>query len=362
MDGKKIRAAVIGAGGYAGIEACRVLLGHPGFELVAAASDSMEGSLLGEEYPALVGQSGLRFCKTDYEAIAEACDVVFLAVPHTAAMACAPTFLNRGKAVVDLSADFRIHDRAVYEKWYGVEHTAPELLARAVFGQPESHRDALVALHDAWDLADPATAPLVACAGCYPTATILASRPALAAGLVSQGRPVIVNALSGVSGAGKKANARTHFCHAHESCEAYSAGKHRHAPEISQELSEAAGFGVDVVFTPHLVPMRRGLLSTVALDLVEGVTAEQVADAYEKAYAGERFVHFLGTTMPQTASVTGGNHAHVGISVEEQTGTLIASCAIDNLCKGAASQAVQCANILCGFDEAAGLDSPVPAV
>ena len=355
------KAAVIGAGGYAGIEVVRLLLRHPGFELVAAASDSLEGQKLSDVYPALAGMTDLEFCRSDHDEILELADIVFLAVPHTAAMACTPRYLESGTAVIDISADYRIHDKDVYAKWYGVEHTSPELLGKAVYGQPETHREGLSSLADGWDRKDPSTTPLVACAGCYPTATILATVPALEAGFDLDGY-VCVTALSGVSGAGKKATAKTHFCHAHESAQAYSAGCHRHTPEIEQELTEAAGHKVSLAFTPVLVPMKRGLLSMANMRVADGVGFDQVLDAYEKRYAGEGFVHFLGTEMPQTASVVGGNHAHVGIAFEEETRTLIASGAIDNLDKGAASQAVQCANIVCGYAEDAGLDFANPVI
>lgn len=355
------KAAVVGAGGYAGIEVARILSRHPGFELVAAASDSLEGQELSSVYPALTGMTDLAFCKSDPEEISKLADVVFLAVPHTAAMACVPQYLEAGVAVIDLSADYRIHDKDVYEKWYGVEHTSPELLGRAVYGQPETHRDALLALGSRWDRDDASTTPLVACAGCYPTATILATAPALEAGYDLDGY-VCVTALSGVSGAGKKANARTHFCHAHESAQAYSAGCHRHTPEIEQELSEAAGHKVSLAFTPVLVPMKRGLLSMANLRVGDGVEFDQILATYEERYAGEGFVHFLDTEMPQTASVVGGNHAHVGLAFAEETRTLIASGAIDNLDKGAATQAVQCANMVFGYAEDAGLDFANPVV
>ncbi len=358
---KMYRAAVVGAGGYAGIEVVRTLILHPEFELVATSSDSLEGERIASVYPALEGYTDLKFVKSDENAIASEADIVFLAVPHTAAMACAPAYLERGVAVVDLSADYRIHDKDVYAKWYGVEHTSPELLAKAVYGQPETHRGGLQALGRAWDKSDPSTTPLVACAGCYPTATILASMPALEAGLDLDGY-VVVNALSGVSGAGKKANARTHFCHANESVQAYSAGKHRHTPEIEQELAEAAGHQVRIAFSPILAPMKRGLLSMANIRLSADATFEQALDVYEKRYAEERFTHFLGAEMPQTASVNGGNHAHVGLAFDEGTHTLIASAAIDNLDKGAATQAVQCANLICGLDESAGLEFASPAV
>ncbi len=357
-----LRAAVVGASGFAGIEVVRTLLGHPGVELVAATSDSMEGQRLAEAYPALEGFTDMVFTCTDHESLASMCDVVFLAVPHTAAMSCVPIYHSAGVAVIDLSADFRLRDADLYERWYGCAHTAKELLQISLFGQPETHRANLAVAGSAWrESGDPALAPIVACAGCYPTATILACAPALSAG-IAYPSPVIVNAMSGVSGAGKGANQRTHFCSAHESVQAYSAGTHRHTPEIEQELSLAAGVSVDVVFIPHLVPMKRGLLSTVTMRLREGYTLDDAIAVYSEVYGHERFVHFLGNTMPQTASVMGGNHAQVGLSCDDRLGMLIASCAIDNLDKGAATQAVQCANIILGFDESAGLDRAHPVV
>lgn len=358
---KTVRVAVIGAAGYAGIEACRLICGHPRMELVAASSEANAGQRLDDLYPALRGVTDLSFTAPDAEAIAPECDIVFLAVPHTAAMAVAPAFMERGVAVIDLSADYRLHDQKVYEKWYGTAHSSPELLAKAVFGQPELHRSQLSSLSDSWDSADPATSPLVACAGCYVTATLMAAAPAVSAGIV-QDRPIVANALSGVSGAGKGANAKTHFCNASDDVKAYSAGTHRHTPEIEQELTEAAGHDVHVVFIPHLVPMKRGLLSTVTMQLDDGVSFEEAQSVYAGRYGDEPFVHYIGTEMPRTASVVGGNHAHVGLAYAEDAHMLIASCAIDNLDKGAASQAVQCANLVCGFDEKEGLDFPIPVV
>ena len=355
------KAAVVGASGYAGIEIVRILLTHPEFKLVAAASDSYSGQKLCDVYPALTGLTSMEFVSADASKIAKQCDVVFLAVPHTAAMACVPEFLQQGVAVIDLSADYRIHDQSVFEKWYGVQHTSAQLLGSAVYGQPEKNRAQLQALASNWNKSDNTTTPLVACAGCYPTASILASIPALEAG-IEQGGYVTITALSGVSGAGKKNSDKTHYCNANESAQAYSAGKHRHAPEISQELTEAAGYNVDVVFTPVLAPLKRGILATVTMRIREGVTLEQILDIYAKRYAGESFVHFLGETMPKTSSVMGGNHAQIGISFEPVTRTLIVSSAIDNLDKGAASQAIQCANIIFGLNETAGLAFANPVV
>lgn len=357
-----LRAGVIGAGGFAGIELVRFVLTHPEFELVAATSDSMAGTALAQAYPALESFTDLYFEATDHESLASRCDIVFLAVPHTAAMSCVPLYHRAGLAVIDLSADFRIHDPQTYSKWYGCKHSAADLLNFAVYGQPEIHRDALEQMGKTWrESSDASTAPVVACAGCYPTATILACLPALEAGLVLSS-PIIVNAMSGVSGAGRSANSRTHFCSAHESVQAYSVCAHRHTPEIEQELSELAGDQSAVLFTPHLVPMKRGLLSTVTMSLVPDTTTDELLSAYSKRYENECFVQFIGESMPQTSAVLGSNHAQVGIAVDSRLNMLVASCAIDNLGKGAASQAIQCANIVCGFEESCGLDLVHPVV
>ncbi|MEG0758645.1 MAG: N-acetyl-gamma-glutamyl-phosphate reductase, partial [Raoultibacter sp.] len=276
-------------------------------------------------------------------------DAVFLAVPHTAAMAQVPALLKAGISVFDLSADYRLKDADVYEKWYATKHTSPELLEQAAFGLPELFRAELARV-----AADHAagTATLVACAGCYPTATSLAAYPAVNAGFVDG--TVIVDAISGVTGAGKKATERTHFCFANESVEAYGVGKHRHTPEIEQIL----GIPGKLVFTPHLAPLNRGLLSTVYLPLVSTVTLEDLHARYTAFYADDPFVNVLPLgTMPKTSSVAGSNYCHIGLALSQAGDMLIAVGAIDNLCKGAAGQAVQCANIVFGLDETTGLSA-----
>jgi len=349
-----IQTAVIGAAGYAGVELVRWLCGHPQFECVLATSDGDAGVRLDGLYPALRGRCQLAFEPHEAVFAADGLQLAFLAVPHTAAMALAPRLLAAGVAVVDLSADFRLSDAAVFEQWYAAAHTAPELLDQAVYGLVEVERAALAASAAGQAAGRPA---LVANPGCYPTASILAVYPALAAGLVAD-VPLVINAISGVSGAGRKATATTHFCHADASLKAYGATTHRHTPEIEQELARIAGRLQPVVFTPHLAPLVRGMVSTVVLPLAEGADVQQCLAAYEQAYAAEPFVQFLGFgAMPDSASVSGGNHAHVGIAFDARTNSLVASCAIDNLGKGAAAQAIQCANIVFGYPEACGLDA-----
>ena len=301
-------------------------------------------------HPALAG-CGLTFVEPDIDALASAADVAFLAVPHTAALALAPALLDAGLTVLDLSADFRLKDAGVYEAWYETPHTASHLLGRAVYGLPELGREALVG------------AALVACPGCYPTATILAAAPALEAGLAVPSAKVVVDAKSGVSGAGRSATATTHYCAVNDSVAPYKVASHRHTPEIAQALSEVAGRTVKVAFAPHLVPMTRGLLSTVYMDAVDGLTTADAVEAYRTRYAGEPFVtvHHEGR-MPSTREVSGTNRAHLGVAVDAASGTLIVACAIDNLVKGSGGQAIQCANIVLGLEETAGLAHPGPVV
>lgn len=344
-----LKAGVVGAAGYAGAELVRIVLRHPDLELSVATSNADAGTPLASVYPAFTGVTDLAYTTHDDPALFD-CDVVFLATPHTVAMKSAPDLLDAGVTVVDLSADYRLRDQAVYEQWYKVKHTSSELLAQAAFGLPELNRaelDAAAARHAAG-------APvLVACAGCYPTATSLAAAPAVP---LSSG-VVVVDAISGVSGAGRSATARTHFVSANENLEAYGVASHRHTPEIEQIL----GLEGRLVFTPHLAPASRGLLSTVTLQLTDEARAQETAESihrrYADAYASSPFVSVLPLgQQPKTSSVVGTNRAHVGVALDATTGSVIATCAIDNIVKGAAGQAVQCANIVCGLSEAAALD------
>lgn len=348
-----IRACVVGATGYAGIEAVRLLLGHPAFSLAKICDRKLVGTPVSEVYPALAGVTDLAFTAPDPRDIVAEADVAFLAVPHTASLALTPELVALGASVVDLSADYRIKDPAVYEAWYETPHTSPELLGQAVYGLPELEREALEALAEKRAEGE---AALVAAPGCYPTATTLAALPALEAGFVS-GDLVISDAISGVTGAGRTPSARTHFCHADESVEAYGVAHHRHTPEIEQTLSDIAGREISVVFTPHLAPLKRGLLATVYLPLVDTATPEEVYRAYAERYADEPLVTLLPQgQMPQTASVAGTARAQVGLGFDTRRRRMaIVSCAIDNLGKGAAAQAVQCANVLFGLPETEGL-------
>jgi N-acetyl-gamma-glutamyl-phosphate reductase len=344
-----IRAAVVGGAGYTGIETVRLLLDHPEFEVTLVTSAADAGRPLEAVYPAMAG-CGLVFEDPGVCDIAGSAEVVFLAVPHTASLALAPGLLDAGLTVIDLSADFRLKDAAVYESWYGAPHSAPGLLAQAVYGLPELTRASLPG------------ARLVACPGCYPTATALAAAPALEAGLVSP-TLVVVDAKSGVSGAGRALAAGSHFSSANESVKPYKVGSHRHTPEIAQTLSAVAGARVGVCFAPHLVPMTRGLLATVYMQASERLTLPDAVDAYRARYSSEPFVtvHADGV-MPSTREVSGTNRAHIGLALDEETGMLVVACAIDNLVKGSGGQAIQCANVVFGLDERAGLTAYAPVV
>jgi N-acetyl-gamma-glutamyl-phosphate reductase len=341
-----VSVAIVGAAGYAGAELTRLVLGHPEMDLVMVTSSADAGRRVSELYPALAGCESV-YVAHDAAAVADAAEVAFLAVPHTAAMAIAPALLGAGLTVIDASADFRLHDPAVFSAWYGTPHVCPELLCDAVYGLPELWRDSI------------SGARLVACPGCYPTATLLAAAPAVEAGITVSGR-VVVDAKSGVSGAGRTPSTATHYVSAAESVAAYKVGSHRHTPEIAQGLQDLGMSDVRVTFAPHLVPMSRGLLSTVYLDVAVGMSAEDAHAVYAEYYAAEPFVtvHPLGV-MPSTSEVRGSNRAHIGVAVDS-TGTLIVSAAIDNLVKGTAGQAVQCANIVLGYEETTGLDRFAP--
>lgn len=349
-----IKAGVVGAPGFAGIEAVRILLGHPEFELIAATSNEYAGKKISDVYPGFVGVTDLTFVAHGEAPLAE-CDVVFLAVPHTAAIAQAPSLVEAGVAVIDLSADFRLKDPAIYEQWYQVKHTATDLLAEAAFGLPELFR---VDLQSLAAKREQGKGVLVGCAGCYPTATSLAAAPAIRAGLLGQG-PVVADAISGVSGAGKKATERTHFCFANENVEAYGVGSHRHTPEIEQIL----GIEGRLVFTPHLAPLDRGLLSTVTLPLSREVTQAELDEIYIDFYKDAALVSVLaGGVQPKTASVAGTTRAQVAAVLNSHANVIVATGAIDNVGKGAAGQAVQCANIVFGLPETAGLETiAIPA-
>ncbi len=343
---------VVGAAGFVGAELVRNLATHPNFNLEIITSDAHASMPLDQLYPAFKDITDLKFSAYE-ESDFSACDVVFLAVPHTAALNIAPVLIEQGITVFDLSADFRLKDPKVYEQWYETVHTAKDLLAHAFFGLPEIVNDEITQAAKCHEAGE---AVLVACAGCYPTATSLAAAPLLKAGVVDSLSTIVVDAISGVTGAGKKTTERTHYCFANENLEAYGVGKHRHTPEIEQIL----GLSGRVVFTPHLAPLNRGLLSTVNLPLASAaydINDDDLADIFERYYASFPLVSVShAPDMPKTASVVGTSRAHIGAAVYEKAHMIVAVGAIDNLGKGAAGQAIQCANIVFGLPEQTGLD------
>lgn len=354
------KVAVIGAAGFAGIETVRLLMAHPAFELVAASSNSDAGKALSAIYPFFAGRTNMCFVR--HETVLHfdrtTLDLVFLAVPHSTSMSMVPTLLKRGIPSIDLSADFRLHCASVYEKWYGVKHTAPELIDTAVYGLPEVYRSALK--EKKLQSAKEGKPFLIANPGCYPTASVLAALPVVKAQLDDPESIVVINAISGVSGAGKKPSEATHFCLAHESLAAYAVTRHRHTPEIAQTLSQVAGRKIAIQFTPHLAPLGRGMVATANVRLskegAKAASAEAIQALYESYYEAEPFVQVLPQgTMPKSGSVKYSNCAQLGVAYDAYTRMVVASCAIDNLGKGAASQAVQCANIMFSLEETTGL-------
>ncbi len=330
-----ISVGIIGASGYTGAELMRLAAQHPEFELAVATGESMAGRRAADLYPSLeVAYPDLVFSQFD-PAVLDGLDLVFLGLPHDASMELAPSVVGSVGCVVDLSAAFRLKDPSAYPRFYGFEHTQLDLLASAVFGLPELHR------------ADLKGAALVATPGCHVTAATLALRPLVHAGLVET-TGVVVNTLTGITGAGRAPSDTNVFTNIDSNAFAYGLLAHRHTPEMEQEI------GAQLLFTPHLVPMSRGLLATCTAPATAGCSAAAVTEALTAFYRDEPFVAVL-ETPPATKSVLGSNAAHVGARYDERTNTVIAMCAIDNLTKGASGGAVQAANVALGLDESAGL-------
>ncbi|GFO54296.1 N-acetyl-gamma-glutamyl-phosphate reductase [Geomonas sp. Red276] len=339
-----LKVAVVGASGYTGVELLRILHSHPEVAVTCVTSEQSAGRPVSDVFPTLRGRCDILLENLEPVTIAEKVDVVFTALPHKAAMAVVPTFLKMGKDVVDLSADYRLHDAEIYHKWYD-KHLNPEYLEKAVYGIPELRR------------AEIAEASLIANPGCYPTSVILGLAPLLK-GKVINPASIIVDAKSGTSGAGRGAKVDNLYCEVNESFRAYGVGGvHRHIPEIEQELSLLAGSDITISFTPHLVPMDRGILSTIYAAPNGKVTAAELITLYETFYDGEPFVRVLPEgRLPSTAYVRGSNFCDIGIVVDERTGRIIILSAIDNLVKGASGQAIQNMNLMCGFPETLGLE------
>lgn len=338
-----IKAGILGGTGYAGIETVRLLLKHPHAEITRIVSHSCAGTEISELYPNLKGICDIKCTELDVEDIAKNCDVVFTALPHGASKEVIPALYEKGIKIIDLSGDFRYNDVKVYEKWYGQRHSSPQLLKESVYGLCELHRDEIKG------------ATLIGNPGCYTTCSILALAPLAKYG-IADNTSFIIDAKSGVTGAGRGLNLPNLFCECTESMKAYKIATHRHTSEIEQELSLLAGEEIILSFTPHLAPMKRGIFATCYANLKEKHSAEEVAELYNEFYKGERFVRvYPAGSLPEIKHITGSNYAAIGIAVDERLNRVIVVSCIDNLVKGAAGQAVQNMNILFGFDEAAGL-------
>ncbi len=350
----KVDVAIIGASGYSGEELVGLLLNHPRTALRTVTSRQYAGQAVAQVFPRFASHPSaqtLRFSEPNAEVVAKQAHVVFLALPHGVAAEFAVPLLALGCRVIDLSADFRLRSATVYREFYAHEHPAPELLAKAVYGLPEIYR---AQLHDA---------VLVASPGCYPTSILLPLIPLLREQLV---RPagIIADSLSGVSGAGRKAEVEYLFCECQESVRPYAVPKHRHLSEIEEQLSFAAGTSVTLQFTPHLIPVNRGILTTLYLAPTQHFTdtagaaalAERIAAGYQRAYGNEPFVRLLeGKALPDTKNVVGTNFIEIAWRLDPRTGRLLVMSAEDNLVKGASGQAVQSLNLMCGFPETTGL-------
>lgn len=335
-----IRVGIVGGTGYTGVELLRLLAQHEETEVSVITSRGESGRRVDDLYPNLRGYYELTYTEPDVATLA-ACDIVFFATPHNVAMNLVPQLLDAGARIIDLSADYRLRDPSVWSDWYGETHASPQLLEQAVYGLPELNRKAI------------AGAQLVACAGCYPTSVQLGFMPLLAKGLVEVDS-LIASSASGVSGAGRQAKVDNLLSEVSDSFKAYAVAGHRHLPEIEQGLSDIAGTAAKVTFVPHLLPIIRGIHSTLFATLK--TSADEVQDLYESWYADEPFVDVLPAgVFPQTRTVKGANRCQISVAIPQQRDTIVVMATIDNLVKGASGQAVQNMNIMLGLDEQAGL-------
>jgi N-acetyl-gamma-glutamyl-phosphate reductase len=342
----KTKIAVVGASGYTGEELVRLLLAHPNVDLVAATSRQLAGKTLAEVFPRFAHHKGaisLKFSNPDTKQLAQQASLVFLALPHGLAAEFAKSLLAAGTRVVDLSADFRIKDGAIYQEFYGREHPAPDLLGQSVYGLPEIYREQIRATK------------LVACPGCYPTSILIPLRPLIRRKAIDR-KTILVTSMSGVTGAGRKVEADYLFPECNESIRPYGVPKHRHLSEVEQELSILAGEKIVIQFTPHLVPVNRGIVTTIYGNISSDVVAFDPAVVFNSAYGEEPFVRVLGEArLPDTKNVVGTNFVDVAWKIDTRTNRIVLMSAIDNIVKGASGQAVQCMNLMLGLPETAGL-------
>ncbi len=342
---EKVRVGIVGATGYTGAELVRILSVHRGVELSVLTSESYGGQPFEKVYPALRGIVQISCIPLELDRVAEGADVVFTCLPHTKSMECVPGLLEKGKVVLDLSADFRLKRREVYEAWYA-PHKASQFLESAVYGLPELYRESL------------RRANLIAVPGCYPTSAILALAPLASCGLLSE-EPIVVNSASGVTGAGRSLDLGSLFCEVNEGLKAYKVAQHRHTPEMEEEISRLVGQEIRVTFVPHLVPMSRGILSTIYVRTKRVAEEKELLELYREYYGQEPFIRVLSQgQFPNVRDVRGTNFCDIGIKVDGRTGLVIIISAIDNLVKGASGQAVQCMNLRMGFAETEALEGP----
>jgi N-acetyl-gamma-glutamyl-phosphate reductase len=343
-----LKVAICGGSGYTGGELLRLLSRHPHVEISTVTSERSEGKPVSEHFPHLLGFNDQNFVALEPSKLLKKADLFFLALPHAASQEAGNFFYRNKKYVIDLSADFRLKDPRVYERWYGVKHVYPSLLKRAVYGLPEVYRKKI------------RRARLIANPGCYPTGALLGIYPLLTQKIVDE-QSFIIDSKSGTSGAGRKSDSKYSFCEINESFMAYSVAEHRHAPEIEQELSFGASSDIKVNFTPHLLPINRGILTTIYCSLKKKLKTADLLNRYRRTYSRDHFIriHEEGK-YPDLKNVRGTNFCDIGLKVNHRTGTLIIISAMDNLMKGASGQAVQSMNIMMGFPETEGLDMIAP--
>jgi len=339
-----IKVGIIGATGYTGVELVRILSHHPEVEIIGLTSQTYTDQAFGDVFPSLQKITGLILESQDAGGLAERCDVIFTALPHGVSMEVAETVVAKGKKVIDLGADYRFDDISVYEEWYKVGHKTPELGREAVYGLPEVNRPQI------------RQARIIGNPGCYPTSIILGLAPLLKKGLIHTDT-IIADAKSGISGGGRGLNLAFHYPECNENFKAYNIGIHRHTPEIEQELSKLAGKKITVSFTPHLVPMTRGILSTIYASAAKPYSTEELLELYKEFYSDEYFIRIHPPGQyPQTKWVYGSNFCDIGLQVDPRTDRVVVVSAIDNLVKGASGQAIQNMNAMFGLPETTGLD------
>lgn len=341
-----LKVGVCGGSGYTGVELLRLLHGHPFVRVAAVTSEKSSGKKVSEIFPSLSHHADLVYEPLDRQTLLEKADIFFLALPHGASQEAVNFFFSKGKKVIDLSADYRLSSPSVYRQWYGIPHNFTSTLKHAVYGLPEIYR------------AEIKKARLVANPGCYPTGAILGLMPAVKQKLVDISS-VIIDSKSGTSGAGRKADVAVSYCEINEGFKAYGIATHRHTPEIEQEISHLVGKKVVVNFTPHLLPVDRGILTTIYAKLRKKIAEKEIIAIYRKAYEKEPFVRVFDSGLfPNIKNVKGSNFCEIGLKLNTRTNTLIIVSALDNLVKGASGQAVHNMNLMTGIHETTGLDSP----